>query len=65
MPKREDLYGADEYAEPEKQLHRHALYHTQPGGRRNAGQRDHVVKFGDEALQPQPMDFVAGLRVDA
>ncbi|WP_262029774.1 ribonuclease activity regulator RraA [Microvirga sp. Mcv34] len=31
MPKREDLYGADEYAEPEKQLHRHVLYHTQPG----------------------------------
>ena len=31
MPKREDLYGDDEYAEPEKQLHRHALYHTQPG----------------------------------
>jgi regulator of RNase E activity RraA len=31
MPKREDLYGADEYAEPEKQLHRHTLYHTQPG----------------------------------
>ena len=31
MPKREDLYGVDEYAEPEKQLHRHALYHTRPG----------------------------------
>ena len=31
MPKREDLYGDDEYADPEKQLHRHALYHTQPG----------------------------------
>jgi regulator of RNase E activity RraA len=31
MPKREDLYGEDEYAQPEKQLHRHALYHTQPG----------------------------------
>jgi regulator of RNase E activity RraA len=31
MPKREDLYGEDEYAEPEKQLHRHVLYHTQPG----------------------------------
>ncbi|MCL5995226.1 MAG: ribonuclease activity regulator RraA [Chloroflexi bacterium] len=31
MPKREDLYGADEYADPERQLHRHALYHTQPG----------------------------------
>ncbi|MBI3942468.1 MAG: ribonuclease activity regulator RraA [Chloroflexi bacterium] len=31
MPKREDLYGQDEYADPERQLHRHALYHTQPG----------------------------------
>jgi regulator of RNase E activity RraA len=31
MPKREDLYGADEYAQPELQLHRHVLYHTQPG----------------------------------
>ena len=31
MPKREDLYGEDEYANPEKQLHRHVLYHTQPG----------------------------------
>jgi hypothetical protein len=25
MPKREDLYQVDEYAEPEKQLHRHVL----------------------------------------
>ena len=31
MPKREDLYGVDEYADPEKQLHRHVLYHTKPG----------------------------------
>lgn len=31
MPKREDLYGVDEYATPERQLHRHVLYHTQPG----------------------------------
>ncbi|KAA0971997.1 ribonuclease activity regulator RraA [Aureimonas fodinaquatilis] len=31
MPKREDLYEDDEYAEPETQLHRHVLYHTQPG----------------------------------
>jgi regulator of RNase E activity RraA len=31
MPKREDLYGQDEYVDPERQLHRHALYHTQPG----------------------------------
>ena len=31
MPKREDIYGADEYADPEKQLHRHVLYHAQAG----------------------------------
>jgi regulator of RNase E activity RraA len=31
MPKREDLYGVDEYANPERQLHRHVLYHTRPG----------------------------------
>jgi len=31
MPKREDLYGDDEYAQPERQLHRHVLYHTRPG----------------------------------
>ena len=31
MPKREDLYGEDQHANPESQLHRHVLYHTQPG----------------------------------
>lgn len=31
MPKREDQYGQDEYADPEKQLHRHVLYYVQPG----------------------------------
>jgi regulator of RNase E activity RraA len=31
MPKREDLYPEAEYVEPERQLHRHVLYHTQPG----------------------------------
>jgi len=31
MPKREDLYGESEYQDPERQLHRHVLYHTQPG----------------------------------
>ncbi|MFH5773379.1 ribonuclease activity regulator RraA [Paracoccus sp. NGMCC 1.201697] len=31
MPKREDVYGANEYDDPEAQLHRHALYHTQEG----------------------------------
>src|SRR3954469_14208534 len=29
MPKREDLYGDDEYSDPERQLHRHVLYHAQ------------------------------------
>lgn len=31
MPKREDQYGEGEYEDREKQLHRHALYHTKPG----------------------------------
>lgn len=31
MPKREDLYGAAEYDDPERQLHRHVLYPAQPG----------------------------------
>ena len=31
MPKREDLYGQNEYDSPERQLHRHVLYHAQPG----------------------------------
>lgn len=31
MPKREDIFGGDEYATPENQLHRHVLYQTLPG----------------------------------
>ncbi len=31
MPLREDQYQQEEYDDPEKQLHRHVLYHTQPG----------------------------------
>lgn len=31
LPKRRDLYDDGEYADPEMQLHRHVLYHTQPG----------------------------------
>lgn len=31
MPKREDLYGESEYANPEKQLHRHVLYQAAAG----------------------------------
>src|ERR1700737_52793 len=31
MPKREDLYPEAEYISPERQLHRHALYHARSG----------------------------------
>jgi regulator of RNase E activity RraA len=31
LPKREDLHREGEYAGPERQLHRHVLYHAQPG----------------------------------
>ncbi|GAA4742104.1 ribonuclease activity regulator RraA [Amnibacterium soli] len=31
LPKREDLYQVDEYADPERQLHRHVMYHARPG----------------------------------
>ncbi|HLZ10358.1 MAG TPA: ribonuclease activity regulator RraA [Chloroflexota bacterium] len=31
MPKREDLYPEAEYVDPERQLHRHALYHAHKG----------------------------------
>ena len=31
MPMREDQYSHGEYVDPELQLHRHVLYHTQPG----------------------------------
>ncbi len=31
MPQREDIFDEGEYTDPETQLHRHVLYHTQPG----------------------------------
>ena len=31
MPRREDMAANHEYADPEMQLHRHVMYHTQPG----------------------------------
>ncbi|MCY3717947.1 MAG: ribonuclease activity regulator RraA [Anaerolineaceae bacterium] len=31
MPRREDMIDTDEYANTQRQLHRHVLYHTQPG----------------------------------
>lgn len=52
MPKREDQYGADEYADPEKQLHRHALYHVEPGDIVVVDARGHLGSgvFGDMML---------------
>jgi len=52
MPKREDQYGADEYKDPERQLHRHALYHTQPGDIVVVDARGHLGSgvFGDMML---------------
>jgi regulator of RNase E activity RraA len=31
LPRREDIHRHDEYADPETQLHRHVMYHAQPG----------------------------------
>ncbi len=31
MPKREDIHSTGEYAGPQRQKHRHVLFHTQPG----------------------------------
>ncbi len=52
MPKREDQYQAEEYADPERQLHRHALYHTQPGDVVVVDARGHLGSgvFGDMML---------------
>ena len=52
MPKREDQYGQDEYADPERQLHRHALYHTRPGDIIVVDARGHMGSgvFGDMML---------------
>lgn len=52
MPKREDQYNVDEYADPEKQLHRHVLYHTQPGDIVVVDARGHLGSgvFGDMML---------------
>ena len=52
MPKREDQYRADEYADPERQLHRHVLYHTRPGDIVVVDARGHLGSgvFGDMML---------------
>ena len=52
MPKREDQYKVDEYSDPEVQLHRHVLYHTQPGDIVVVDARGHLGSgvFGDMML---------------
>ena len=52
MPKREDIYKVDEYSDPEVQLHRHVLYHTQPGDIVVVDARGHLGSgvFGDMML---------------
>jgi regulator of RNase E activity RraA len=52
MPKREDQYGGEEYKDPERQLHRHALYHTRAGDIVVVDARGHLGSgvFGDMML---------------
>jgi regulator of RNase E activity RraA len=52
MPKREDVYVQGEYMDPEIQLHRHVLYHTQPGDIVVVDARGHLGSgvFGDMML---------------
>ena len=52
MPKREDVYVQGEYVDPETQLHRHVLYHTQPGDIVVVDARGHLGSgvFGDMML---------------
>ncbi len=52
MPKREDVYKVGEYTDPETQLHRHCLYHTQPGDVVVVDARGHMGSgvFGDMML---------------
>ena len=52
MPKREDIYKVGEYTDPEVQLHRHSLYHTQPGDIVVVDARGHMGSgvFGDMML---------------
>jgi regulator of RNase E activity RraA len=52
MPKREDVYQVGEYSDPEVQLHRHSLYHTQPGDIIVVDARGHMGSgvFGDMML---------------
>jgi len=52
MPQREDVYKGGEYVDPELQLHRHVLYHTQPGDIVVVDARGHMGSgvFGDMML---------------
>ncbi len=66
MPKREDIYVVGEYSDPEVQLHRHALYHTQPGDVVVVDARGHLGSgvFGDMMLNYFKGRGGAGVIVD-
>ncbi len=66
MPKREDQYRHDEYSDPEDQLHRHALYHTQEGDIVVVDARGHMGSgvFGDMMLTYFTGKGGAGIVVD-
>ena len=59
MPKREDLYGEGEYADPEKQLHRHVLYHV--AGRRHRRRR-RARRHERRRLRRHDVDLLQGSR---
>jgi regulator of RNase E activity RraA len=66
MPKREDLYGDGEYADVEKQLHRHVLYHVEEGDMVVVDARGDMTAgvFGDMMLTYFKGRGGAGLVVD-
>jgi len=66
MPKREDQYKVDEYSDPEVQLHRHVLYHTQEGDIVVVDARGHLGSgvFGDMMLTYFAGRGGAGIVVD-
>lgn len=66
MPKREDQYTLDEYSDPELQLHRHVLYHTQPGDIVVVDARSHMGSgvFGEMMMTYFKGRGGAGILVD-
>jgi regulator of RNase E activity RraA len=66
MPIREDQYHQDEYSDPEEQLHRHVLYHTQEGDIVVVDARGHMGSgvFGEMMLTYFAGKGGAGIVID-